>query len=72
MQLSQLSREAAPVIRNIVWSPAAIVIQFPNGDKWEYVVYDNAVLRRLVHSYRLNVGRLVAKLREGGFEARRI
>ena len=62
MKIDSISRDGPKIVKT-VFSPAAIVIRFPSGDEWEYVVYDDAKLRQLLKSHRKNVGRLVSNLR---------
>jgi hypothetical protein len=62
-QLRLLRPRQGPIIRNIQWSPAAITIQFPSGEIWEYVIYENRWLQDLLKSHRRNVGRLVAAMK---------
>jgi len=50
-------------IRYILYNPAVIVIQFPNGDVWEYIIYCNRTLKKLLKLKR-NMGRLIAKLKK--------
>lgn len=66
-----LQEERRPVIRSVSYSPAAIRIQFPNGDLWEYVVYDDVQLDNILRKYRRNMGKLVSVLRKH-FEARKL
>lgn len=61
-----------PIIRRIQWSPAAIYIQFPSGDLWEYVVYENRWLQDILRRHRRNVGRVVAELKKLNAEARKV
>jgi len=60
-----------PIIRRIQWSPAAIWIQFPSGETWEYVVYENRWLEDILRRNRRNGGRVVAALKKLGVEARK-
>lgn len=65
-----------PKVRSIQWSPAIIVIQFPSGDTWEYLIYENGWLETLMRKHRRNTGRLVAALRkwvvDGHITARKV
>jgi hypothetical protein len=61
-----------PIIKRIQWSPAAIYIQYPSGDIWEYVVYEDRWLRDILRSHRRNVGRVVAELKKLNVEARKV
>ncbi len=70
--LTNESTEKNPIIRSIQYNPAVIYIQFPGGDIWEYVLYDNWKLKNLLKSYRRNVGRLVANLKKMNVEARKL
>lgn len=71
MKLVTIS-ENAPIIRRVQYSPAAIYIQFPDGNTWEYIIYDDLSLRQLLRRYKYNVGRLVAELKRLGVEAQKI
>lgn len=62
--LIKLITEAAPAIVRVRRSPAAITIEFPDRTRWEYVIYDDLVLDKLLRRGRHNVGWLVARLQE--------
>ncbi len=62
--------EKGPFIRYVQYNPAVIYIQFPSGDVWEYVLYDNWKLKNLLKSYRRNVGKLVSVLKKWGLGSR--
>jgi hypothetical protein len=66
-------RHRGPIIRSIQWSPAALTVQFPSGEIWEYVIYENRWLQDLLRSHRRNVGRLVAAVKRiPNIEAQRV
>jgi hypothetical protein len=60
MKLDEIS--GVEIVRT-VWSPAAVYIRYPNGDVWEYLVYDNATLRRILRGRR-NMGRVISQLKQ--------
>ena len=53
----------SPKIVRTLSNPATVFILFPNGDMWEYVTYDGALMNYLLNKYNRNVGGLVAKLK---------
>lgn len=59
MKLDEIS--GVEIVRTI-WSPAAVSIRYPNGDVWEYLVYDNATLKRILRGRR-NMGRVISQLK---------
>jgi len=58
MRLKIITEDSGITIRRILYSPAAIYLQYPNGDVWEYVIYDDHVLKDILKRYRFNMGRL--------------
>lgn len=65
--------ETGIIVRKILYSPAAVYIEYPNGDVWEYVIYDDHILRDIKHRYRYNIGRFAAAVkRAAGSDARMI
>lgn len=64
-----ISEDEIPVIKRIQWSPAAIYIMYPSGKVWEYVIYDDPVLKDLLRRYKYNVGNLIAALKRLKIEA---
>lgn len=64
MKLRILLENAAPVIRRVTYSPAAIYIQYPSGDTYEYMIYDNRQCQNLIKMYGKNVGRLASMLKK--------
>lgn len=71
MRLSVISENIAkPVVKTILFNPASVTVQFPNGESWQYRVYDNNILNNLIYKYGRNVGKFVAALKK--FESVRI
>ena len=58
MRIKTITESSGIVVRRILYNPAAIYIQYPNGDIWEYVIYNNKTLRDIIKKYRFNMGRL--------------
>jgi len=69
MKLEGIKKDEFRILR-VMYSPAAVYIRFPNDDEWEYVIYDDAVLKQLLTSHRRNIGRLVSNLRR--FDSRKV
>ena len=65
-------KKQSPVVGGVRWSPASIKIQFPNGDLWEYIVYEDRWLKRLLKSYGRNVGRLASELNKLNCDKRKL
>lgn len=72
MKLQIITESDNPIILRTIFRPAAICIKFPNGDIWEYVLYDDELLRDLLKKYRFNVGNLVAALKRMKVEANKL
>lgn len=59
-------------IRKILYSPAAIYLQYPNGDIWEYVIYDDHILRDILRRHRLNMGRLSIAVKRAASDSQKV
>ena len=58
--------EAAPgpFVRSVTWKPAILTVQFPSGEIWEYVVYEDRWVQDLMRRHKRNTGRLVAAVKK--------
>lgn len=70
MKLRVLSETGDIKIVRASFSPAVIYIKFPNEDVWEYLIYDDIILNRLLEKHGRNTGRLVANLKQ--FKSRKV
>ena len=52
-----------PLIRGVTWRPAILTVQFPGGEVWEYMVYEDKWVRDLMRRHKRNAGRLVAAIK---------
>jgi|2_EtaG_2_1085320.scaffolds.fasta_scaffold00515_22 hypothetical protein len=68
----QIIEAAGPVIRRVAYKPAVIYIQFPNGETWEYLVYEDKWLKDILKRHGRNVGRVVTALKKLGVEAQKM
>jgi len=71
MKLKLMTEETGIIVRKILYNPAVVYIEYPNGDIWEYVIYDNHTLKDIRYRYRHNIGQFVSAVKQAaGSDAR--
>jgi len=61
-----------PVIRRVSYQPASVFIQFPSGDTYEYIIYDDNALNVLLKKYKRSTGALVAALKRLNIDFKKV